>query len=146
MNFFVSSGTPMTTYVVSDHNTELFVEGRGDMGRTPLLSQTDLLVAQEFNVRENQKVRVEFNMVNLFNQKTARHIYNYLNRGGGAFRASSAISLGNTDLFRGYDYKSMIANTTDGRNPNLGALDPRYGREDLWNPGFQARLGIRYTF
>jgi len=40
----------------------------------------------------------------------------------------------------------MIAQTPDGRNPNLGALDPRYGKEDLWSPGFQGRLGIKFTF
>ena len=50
------------------------VNGRGDMGRTPTLSQTDLMVSHEFKIKEGKTLRFEFNMMNLFNQKTARHI------------------------------------------------------------------------
>ena len=33
-NFYGGSGTPLTTYVVTANQTNVFVEGRGDMGRT----------------------------------------------------------------------------------------------------------------
>ena len=36
---YAGSGTPMTTYVNTVNQTEIFVEGRGDMGRTPMLQQ-----------------------------------------------------------------------------------------------------------
>jgi len=144
--FSVASGTPATTYVNTVNQTEAFVEGRGDMGRTPILSSTDLMVGHSFDLREGKKLRVEFNMINLFNQKTSRHLFQWLNRGVEGARASSAINLSTTDLYKGYDYKALIANSTDGRNANLGALDPRYGKDDIWNPGFQGRLGIKFTF
>ena len=44
---YAGSGTPMTTYVNSVNQTEIFVEGRGDMGRTPMFNKTDLLVSHE---------------------------------------------------------------------------------------------------
>ena len=83
----------MTTYVNSVNQTEIFVEGRGDMGRTPMFSKTDLLVSHELAMAGNKRMRLELNVLNLFNQKTARHVFNYLNRGAGAARASSAIDL-----------------------------------------------------
>ena len=70
------------------------VEGRGDMGRTPFYSKTDLLVSHEMQMAGNKRLRFELNVLNLFNQKTARHLFNYLNRGAGAPRAASAINLG----------------------------------------------------
>ena len=145
--FSIASGTPLTTSVATVNQSDVFVEGRGDMGRTPVLSQTDLLVGHNFNITEGMKLRVEWNFINLFNQKTARHRFPFLNRGGGGIaRSGSAINLASVDLFKGYDYKALIANTTDGRNPALGALDPRYGLDDIWSPGFQSRLGIKFTF
>ena len=79
----VGSGTPMSTYVNSVNQTEIFVEGRGDMGRTPMFSKTDVLVSHELAMAGNKRLRLELNVLNLFNQKTARHVFNYLNRGAG---------------------------------------------------------------
>ena len=121
----------MTTYVNSVNQTELFVEGRGDMGRTPMYNKTDLLVSHELAMAGNKRLRLELNVLNLFNQKTARHVFNYLNRGAGAPRASSAIDLHDVDLNKGYDYNALISATPDGAN----AFDPRYGMDDLFEAG-----------
>src|SRR5918993_638734 len=106
--FYAGSGTPLTTYVVSGNQTNLFVNGRGDMGRTPVLSRTDLLLSQELNVGANNKrLRFELNVLNVFNQKATRHQFNTLNRGAGSPRASSAIDLSGVNLAEGYDYNSL---------------------------------------
>lgn len=142
----IASGTPLSTYVNTTNQTEVFVEGRGSMGRSPVLSTTDLLYSHSFNISEGKKLSFEFNMTNLFNQKTARHRYPYLNRGGaGSVRASSAINLSRTDLYKGYDYKALIAATPDAATAT-GALDPRYGMDDIWSPGFSGRFGVKFTF
>ena len=39
-----------------------------------------------------RRVRFELNVINLFNQKTATHIFNSLNKGAGLARADSAIN------------------------------------------------------
>ena len=80
--------------------------------------------------------------VNVFNQQTARHVFNWLNRGGGVNRASSAIDLSETDLSRGYDYNALIRATADGAN----AYDPRYGKADLFSPGAQGFLTVKFLF
>lgn len=139
---YAGSGTPMTTYVNTVNQTVAFVEGRGDMGRTPFYSKTDLLLSHELQMSGNRQMRLELNVLNAFNQKTARHVYNYLNRGGGSPRASSAINLGNTDLFKGYDYRAMINRSADGAN----AFDPRYGMQDLFEAGTQGQVSVKFLF
>ena len=140
--WYGGSGTPLSTYVNTLNQTQVFVNGRGDMGRTPFFTQTDMVVAHEIKIAENRTIRFEFNALNLFNQKTARHRFNNRNRGAGAPRASSAINLSKVDLAKGYDYNALILATPDGNN----AYDPRYGLDDLFNPGFQGRFAIKFTF
>jgi hypothetical protein len=141
--FYGASGTPVSTYVTSTHSADLFVNGRGDMGRTPTLFRTDLQVAHDLPLGGSQRLRVELNVLNLFNQKTARHIYNYLNKGGIIpDRSSSYIDLSGVDLSKGYDYNALIRATTDGE----GAFDPRYGKADLFEPGARGYVTLKYLF
>lgn len=139
---YIGSGTPISTYVNTVNQTQVFVEGRGDMGRTPVFSKTDLLVSHELPMAGAKRLRLELNVLNLFNQKTARHLFNYLNRGAGSPRASSAIDLHDFDLFQGYDYNALIRATPDGAN----AFDPRYGMADLWEPGTQGQVSVKFLF
>jgi hypothetical protein len=112
------------------------------MGRTPTLTYTDLQIAHTIDVADTQKVRVEMDILNIFNQRTARHRFTALNRGAGVFVPSSAIDLSKVDLRQGYDYKSLIGATSDGAN----AFDPRYGKDDLFNDGVSATLALRWSF
>src|SRR5687768_5292301 len=126
--FYGASGTPLSTYVTTTNSADAFVNGRGDMGRTPTLTRTDLLVAHSLRVGRSKDLRLELNVLNLFNQKTARHLYNFLNKGGIVpDRSSSFIDLHNVDLSRGYDYEALMRATTDGAN----SFDARYGMADL---------------
>jgi hypothetical protein len=143
--FRVSSGTPVTTYVATTNQIPVMVNGRGDMGRTPILSQTDLNLSHNFRVAEGKKLVVEMNMLNLFNQKTPTYFFNYLNRGAGSAEPSSAIDLSKTDLFKGYDYTALI-NATPDQKGTRGAFDPRYGKDALFNTGFQGRFGVKFVF
>lgn len=51
--FYGASGTPISTYVTSTHAADIIVNGRGDMGRTPMLTRTDLLVAHDWRLMGN---------------------------------------------------------------------------------------------
>src|SRR5262249_41192157 len=137
--------TPQSTYVNTVNQIPMFVEGRGNMGRSPVRSQTDLNVQHTFRIGEKQRLILEMNMLNLFNQKTALYIFNNPNRGTGTAQPDSSINLSNVDLFQGFDYRAMINNTTDQKS-GRGAFDPRYGQNALFNPGFSGRLGIKFQF
>jgi hypothetical protein len=88
---------------------------------------------------DSKKVRFEFNMLNVFNQKTARHVFNDYNR----LRTSSEIDLAAIDLAKGYDYKALVQSSTSDK---ALSLDPRFKMNDLFNPGFAGRFGVKFVF
>ena len=45
--FYGASGTPVSRMVQTVNRIPIFVDGRGSLGRTPFLPQTDLLVSHE---------------------------------------------------------------------------------------------------
>ena len=137
--FYGASGTPVSRMVQTVNRIPIFVDGRGSLGRTPFLSQTDLLVSHELKVVSDKKLRLELNVLNVFNQKTARHVFDTVNR---PRRTSSAMNLSRTDLAQGYDYNALLDASPDGAN----ARDPRYLMEDLYNPGLQARVSAKFIF
>jgi hypothetical protein len=145
--FYGGSGTPLTTYVMSTNSSGgigSMVEGRGDMGRTPVLTLTNLLVSHDVRLAGSKRLRFELNVLNLFNQKTTRHVFNGLNRGTGAGgqRLSAAANLSQTDLTKGYDYNALILASPEGQ----GAYDPRYNQDDLFEEGARAYFTIKYEF
>jgi Carboxypeptidase regulatory-like domain len=142
---YSGSGTPISTYLQTANGAQVFVNGRGDMGRTPWLNQTDILLQHDLKVMNGKTFRVEMNVLNVFNQQTARHIFNSYNRGAGVARASSAVSLASVNLQNGYDYRALVAATLDAALP-LGAVDPRYSMQDLFNPPLQACLTAKFLF
>jgi hypothetical protein len=129
----------LSTYGWTINSIPVFVNGRGDMGRTDRLTQTDLMIAHEIKIGEGKRLRFEANALNVFNQKTQRHRFTDLNR---QQLTSSQMDLSKVDLTKGYDYNALILSSADGKN----AYDPRYGKTDLFNPGFAGRLGIKFSF
>ena len=141
--FYGASGTPITTYVTTTHSADVMPFGRGDMGRTDPLTRTDLLLSHGFRVMGDKTLRLELNLLNIFNQKTERHVFNFLNKGGIIpDRASSYIDLSETDLTQGYDVNALIRATTDGAN----AYDPRYGMSDLFEEGTRGYFTVKFAF
>ena len=91
----------------------------------------------------NKRLRFELNVLNLFNQKTSRHIFNFLNKGGVVpDRASSCIDLSRHRPAQGYDYNALIRATPDGAN----AFDPRYGMADLFEDGTRGYVTVKFQF
>jgi len=131
----------MSTYAQDVQNIPLFVNGRGDMGRTPVFSNTDLLISHAIGVGEGKRIRLEFNAQNLFNQKISQYTYPYYNR----YRTRSSGMSMNLDFTKGYDYKALVAASPDAAKPT-GALDPRYGRPDNFSNGFVGRFGVKFEF
>ncbi len=151
--FYGGSGTPVYTYVTSTNSADLFVEGRNGFyengqvthgKRTPALYRTDLLVSHEIGIAGRKRLRFELNVLNLFDQQTARHVFNYLNKGAIIpDRQSSFMDLTDVDLSKGYDYISLINGTTDGQ---ARAYDPRYGMADLFEPGRRGYVTVKFLF
>ncbi len=142
---YAGSGTPLSTYVNTSNNIPVFVNGRGDLGRTPFLTRTDLLVSHELKMLGSRSLRAELNITNLFNQKSTRHLWNSLNRGYAIRQASSSINLSKVDLAKGYDYNALIAASPDAQT-SLGALDPRWLKPDLFSDGLSGYFTLKFVF
>jgi hypothetical protein len=154
-NFFVESGTPLTTQLEDSWWDPMMINGRGDMGRTPVLSQTDLAISHEFKFRETKRLHLEFNMMNIFNQKTVRHTDTLINR---SREASTEMVLDNVNLLQGFDWQSLFSQTAWAVDPALStdphsldplknySVSPTYHKADLWNTGFRGRIGVKFIF
>jgi hypothetical protein len=152
LNFYGGSGTPVSKSVQSVYRYPILVEGRGSLGRTDALSQTDLLVSHELRMGGNKRVRLEFNALNVFNQRQVRHVFDTVNRIGanGRVLPSSALRLANENLLNGYNYDALLATTPDAQKApgtnGAGYQDPRYQMGDAFNPGFDGRFVVRFLF
>ncbi len=121
--FYGGSGTPISTQVVGQDRYAPLVNGRGDMGRTPILTRTDLLLSHELSFADRKRLRLELNVQNMFNQKTATHIFNYLNKGA---PAGGQTQTGERDRLLGGE---------PGRGLRLQRADPRdAGRHGVVRP------------
>ncbi len=131
----------------------MFVEGRGNLGRTDALTQTDLLVSHEFRLGGGDKrLRLEFNGLNIFNQQQVRHVFD--NRESNRRQRPPARELGNRPDAHGpagglrlQRAAGRVAGRVEaGRNAGCWIPDPRYGQADIWNPGFDGRFTVRFLF
>ena len=69
--FRAMSGTPITRTVDLEH-VDVMVNNRGSDGPNPFWTQTDLSLVQRFYAfpDETRSFEINFNLINLFNQKT----------------------------------------------------------------------------
>lgn len=144
VTFLAQSGTPQTTQVTYQ-TVPVDYLGRGDLGRSPFYTQTDLLIGQSVNLPHNMKVRFDVNVTNLFDQDTVTTV------GTTKYRDSLVIPLAAgetvaTAFFRNGGInvdQIMAANLAAG---NGGRPNPTYGM----NSGFQnprtIRLYVRFQF
>jgi len=134
-----SSGTPVSTEVTTVNDIPMYAEGRGNLGRTPVYTQTDLMVAHELKFGEVRRLRFEFNANNLFNQKTSMYTFPYYNIEN--LYSTTGINLSGSDLTKGFDWKKMV-----DAIPGTAIKDPRYNRAGWFNAGFVGRVMVKYTF
>jgi outer membrane receptor protein involved in Fe transport len=120
------SGTPDSTSVIY-LSAPTFPFGRGDLGRTPRYSQTDLSVTHAFKLTKGTNLRIEANVRNLFDQSSVISRVTQLNRSG----AIPASVLPLSTFFAGYnvfDYVNPQNSTGSGvpYNPIYGQAGASY--------------------
>lgn len=147
--FQALSGTPVTSQLLVN-NAEMYVNNRADKGRTPFFTQTDMYLIQKFKPFKDEAKSVEFNVniVNLFNQSTATHIYRYMNRTTVNLPAgvASGTNLTNVNAFlaNGFDWQTAL-NAVDLSSGGL-EKDPRFLMKDGFQGPINIRFGVRFNF
>lgn len=114
VNFLAESGIPKSTIIKErSDGTNFFPFGRGDLGRTPFLTQTDLLIQHQVSLPRGIKGSVGLNVINLFDQDTATLFVTTPYR--------DAFSVSDVDFFGGFDPAAYAAAHSSIR------ADPRFG-------------------
>jgi outer membrane receptor protein involved in Fe transport len=133
VNYLVESGVPLSTVIqeLSD-GINFFPYGRGDLGRTPVYSQTDLSLQQRVPLPGRARVSVGVIVSNLFDQDTG------ISNATAPYR--DAFNVSNPVFFSGFDPRAVAASTA-GIRP-----DARYGLANSFQPRRSILLHARVTF
>jgi hypothetical protein len=118
------SGAPDSTSVLY-LSAPTFPFGRGDLGRTPAYSQTDLAVSHEFRLARGMRLRLEANVRNLFDQAAVISRVTQINQSG----AIPQSRLSPAQFFAGYHLADFVnpANLDAAGNATSARYNPVYG-------------------
>ncbi len=130
MQTFAASGTVQQS-TVTYKSVPVFDESRGNLGRTPIFSQTDLAVQHDLRFK-GQKINVGINVLNLFDQDTVTREF--------TTRYRDAVS-GITDLqfLTGFDVQALAVQR--GLRP-----DARFTLADQFLGARTIRLQAKFSF
>jgi hypothetical protein len=129
-NVYVANGTPVLQAVFKTN--DIFYGGDLSLGRTPVLSQTDLTLQHEFRLGDSKRLVLGLNVLNLFNQRAVTAIFFRVNRDG--------ISFTDPEFFEGrLNVDQRIAELRLRR-------DPRFGMPFAWQDPLAARVNLRFLF
>jgi outer membrane receptor for ferrienterochelin and colicin len=133
VNFLAENGIPKSTIIKErTDGTNFFPYGRGNLGRTPFLNQTDLLVQHQVKLPRNVRATLGLNVINLFDQMTATLFQTTPYR--------DAFSVSDTDFFAGFDPTAYAA-----AHPNIRA-DPRFGQASQYQGQRVATVQFKVNF
>ncbi len=145
----VTSGTPQTTsiYGQSSVTPQIFYH-RGDLGRTPTFSQTDLNVTHRYRFGKDSRFTMAFdvNVLNLLDQDTVTGVYPTLNTNTSR-PSAGGLGLSDRDYANGYTSGALLQTilTRIAADPTNRA-DARYNQPQLFQGPRTVRFGMRFLF
>lgn len=143
----VQSGTPVTS-TIGFYTTSIFLN-RGDLGRTPTITQTDLSVNHRYRFGRDNRFAVigELNFINLFDQDT---ITSYFTSVSAVTLTESSFGLPTataaTNAFTSGQLLSSINTYLNGTPTVLNRRDSRYGLPNGYQGPRSVRFGLRFIF
>lgn len=131
VNQRVESGIPVSEEAFVPVSIPFFPFGRGNLGRTDMLTRTDLSLRQDIPLA-NTNVQIGLTVLNLFDQDAVTRRYN--NRTVGSLPIT-------TEAFfaGGLDYAGLLA-----ADPTL--LDPKFNQPDQFQAPRELRFTVKFEF
>ena len=126
-----ATGAPITTEYSVSPNLPFHPYGRGDLGRMPDLTQTDLFVSHEWRLANDMGIQLSLNVTNLFDEDAMTNYWE-------SFLLDD-IPITNAEFFAGFDPEALIAANNVRRDPRAGLP------EDIQNRRL-TRIGVKLTF
>lgn len=149
--FTGQSGTPLSTRV-SIFNAATFLNGRGDLGRTPTFTQTDFAVIHRLRLAEKYQVALEVNILNLFDEENVLTVFNTITptdlSGNGFTGCGNCDELSTIRAIFNGGLRSQILDRLNRAPGTAGVLprDARFNRPNGFQGGRQVRFGLKFTF
>ena len=145
MNFQATSGTVQTTQV-SYQTVPVDYKGRGDLGRSPMFNQTDLLISHNFRLPKRTNLSLQANINNLFDQDI------WTSEGIAAYRDSLSItvptgrSVGTVFFAPGGINVDSIMAANNAKTATTGRRSPLYKLPNGFQGPRSIRLFAKFTF
>ena len=146
----ITSGTPQTTtiYGASTVTPQIFL-GRGDLGRSPVFTQTDFNITHRYRFGQDQKLSMAFdlNILNLFDQSTVTGIYTTMNPSSAPVNGP-ALGFPNTTTgyANGYTGGTLLQPILNRIASQADRSDIRYKQPFLYQLPRTVRFGVRFLF
>lgn len=149
----VTSGTPQTSriFLVSTITPAIFTE-RGDLGRTPVFSQTDFSLTHRYRFGKENRFTVagDLNILNLFDQSTVTGVYTIRNLNTSVITGPVLQFPNNGIAFTNAYTSGALLNQINtylaGTPTILNRLDARYGQPNTFQGPRTVRFGFRLLF
>jgi hypothetical protein len=143
-NWIIQSGIPQST-AFRFSGFPVFPFGRNDLGRTPVFSQLDLNVTQEFRLFGDRRVQLQANIDNVFDQMTWTNYFLAITQGPSAYRDSLTVAnppaLSLYGATGAYNLQQRLAAYTGTMRPN-----PFYTTPNVYQGRREIRVLARITF
>ena len=145
----ITSGTPQTTtiYGASTVTPQIFL-GRGDLGRSPIYSQTDLSFTHRYRFGWDNRITMAFdlNFLNLFDQKTVTGVYTTMNPSTAPVNAAALGGLSQTAYANGLTGGTLLPQILARIASQPDRSDVRYKLPFLYQSPRSVRFGFRLLF
>jgi hypothetical protein len=133
LNQRIASGIPMSEEAAVPGGIPFFPYGRGNMGRTDALFDTDLSLFQDIRLA-GRTVQLGVTVLNLFDRDAVTRLDNTRMFG------TNTIDVTQEQFFSGaYDYEGQFA-----ADPTLA--DPKFGQANQFQAPRQVRFSVKFTF
>ncbi|MEX2660902.1 MAG: hypothetical protein WD227_03185, partial [Vicinamibacterales bacterium] len=130
LNQRIASGLPTSEEANITGGIPFFPYGRGSMGRTDVLWDTDLSVFQDFRFG-GRALQLGVTVLNLFDRDAVTRLDNT--------RTRASLPVSSATFFGGWDYEGVVA-------ANLNNIDPKFGQANQWQAPREIRFTAKFTF
>jgi outer membrane receptor protein involved in Fe transport len=138
LNYYLESGSPQQS-TFSMKSVPVFDSGRNNLGRTGALSQTDLLIYQDFRLVGSTRLHVNVNIDNLFDQDTVTRLFTTRYRDG--------LPVSDAQFFAGINTAALVDQlNSDSITSNNIRHDPRFRLSDQFLGARVFRVQAKFSF
>lgn len=148
IGFFTTaqSGTPQSTIIT--YIVPIFLNERGDLGRTETFTQTDMNVSHKYRFgRDNRfTMALDLNILNLFDEANVTSIYTTQSAVTLSPATFGLTEIAGANAFTAGSLYSQINTYLNGTATALNRKDARFGQPNGYQGPRSVRFGMRFFF